>query len=359
MAALDVIAHRLRSHRLTAPAASPVAAARHMLAVQAQEFWGGRWALAVRSRGAITMPEVDAAFERGELVRAWPMRGTLHIVPAEDLAWMLSVTGERQFRQAAPRHRDLALDAETFARAEALARAALAGGSRLTRAEFPAMLAAGGVDPAGQRGIHVLHVLALRGVLVWGPVVPREGGASREQYLVLAEDWIGDPHVPADPLAELAARFVASHAPAGARDLAWWAGLPLGTARAAMAAAGERIVAVEDGTDPLHVAAQAPPRRAASAAPLLALPPFEEYYISYADRTRVCAPEFLTAVGPAKNGIVRPILLDRGRVIGVWTHSLAVGRHGEPPEPQLFADADAAEVAAALERYADFVGRAG
>lgn len=358
MAALDLLAHRLRAHRLAAPAASPVDAARHMLAVQAQEFWGGRWALAARSRGAVTMREVDAAFERGELVRAWPMRGTLHILPAEDLAWMLSLTGERQFRQAAPRHRELALDADTFARAEALTRAALAGGARLTRAEFLAMLTAGGIDPAGQRGVHVLHVLALRGVIVWGPVVPREGGPAREQYLVLAEDWIGDPYLPADPLAELAARFVAAHAPAGARDLAWWAGLPLGTARAAMAAAGERVVAVEDGTDPFHVAAQAPPRRAASAPPVLALPPFEEYYISYADRTRACAPEFLAAVGPAKNGIVRPILLDRGRVVGVWTRSLAVGRRAEHPEPELFADADAAEVAAALERYAAFVGGA-
>lgn len=326
-----------------------------MLAVQAQEFWGGRWALGVRARGTPTIRAVDAAFERGDVVRAWPMRGTLHIVPARDLAWMLSITGERQLRQAAPRHRDLGLDAGDFTRAEALARRALAGGGRLTRADFTAMLATGGIDPAGQRGIHVLHVLALRGVIVSGPVVPRAGGPSREQYVVLADEWIPDPRTPADPLAELAARFVASHGPAGARDLAWWAGLPLGIARAAMVQAEGRIVAVDDGSDAPHVTAGSAPRRAASAPRVLALPPFEEYYLSYADRTVPCAPEFLDSVGPSKNGIVRPILVDEGRVVGVWTHSLAVGRHDEDPLPELFAPTDPDQVAAALGRYAAFV----
>lgn len=355
MRPLDVIARRMRSHRLSAPAASVGDAAAHMLAVQAQEFWGGRWALAVRTRGAVTLRDVDAAFDRGNLVRAWTMRGTMHIVPAHDLAWMLSLTGERQLRMAAPRHRELGLDADVVARAERITRTVLAGGGRLTRAELLATFERGGVDTAGQRGIHILQALALRGVTVAGPVVPRTGGPTREQHLVLAEEWIRDAPTPPEPLAELAARFIGSHGPASARDLAWWAGLPLGVARSAVVAAGARVVAVEDGPDPAYVSAAAPPRRAASTPRVLALPPFEEYYLSYADRTVPCAPEFLAAVGPSKNGIVRPILVEDGRVIGVWTHSLAVGRHAEHPVPEPFAPADPGAVAAALARYAAFL----
>jgi hypothetical protein len=350
-----VIERRLRAHRLAAPAPTPVEAARHMLAVQAQEFWGGRWALAVRSRGAVTLRQVDAAFDRGELVRAWTMRGTLHIVPSEDLAWMLSLTGERQLRAAAPRHRELGLDAQTLSRAESLVRAALGGGNRLTRAELLAALEHSGIDPSGQRGVHVLQSLALRGITVSGPVVPREGRPTREQHIVLAEEWIRHSSAPPDPLAELATRFVASHGPASARDLAWWAGLPLSAARAAIAAAAGRVEPIEEGVDARHVSAGALPRRSASAAPVLALPPFEEYYLSYADRTFACAPEFLDVIGPSKNGMVRPILVDRGRVIGVWAHSLAVGRHTHAPIPEPFAPADPGEVAAALARYAAFV----
>ncbi|MBN9172299.1 MAG: winged helix DNA-binding domain-containing protein, partial [Microbacterium sp.] len=169
-------AERLRSHRLSAPATDVVAAARHMLATQAQEFWGGRWALAARTRGTVTLRDVDAAFDRGDLVRSWTMRGTIHVIPARDLRWVLSVTGDRQLRAAAARHRGLGLDAETLARCEAAIVGALRGGGRLTRAELFEVLSGIGIDPKNQRGVHVIYALAVTGVICQGPVVPREGG---------------------------------------------------------------------------------------------------------------------------------------------------------------------------------------
>jgi hypothetical protein len=219
------------------------------------------------------------------------------------------------------------------------------------------MLARGGVDPEGQRGIHVLQALAMRGVVVLGPVVPREAGPAREQFIVLTEEWIPDAALPPDPVADMFARFVASHGPAGARDFAWWSGLPLGVARAAALAASDRLVLVADEPEPQYTAPGDPPRRARSAPDVLALPPFEEFYISYADRTVSCSPEIAATVGPGKNGMVRAILLARGEVVGVWTHSLAVGRHRDAPVPDLRVPGAVADeaVAAALARYAAFI----
>lgn len=350
-------AERLRSHRLSSPAPSVLDAASHMLATQAQEFWGGRWAIAARTRGRTTVRDVDAAFDRGEIVRSWTQRGTIHLLPAADLAWVLSLTGERQSRQAAAVRRAEAIDEEELARAEALARTALRGGERLARKELFDVLEAGGVSTARQRGYHLLVALSLRAVVCQGPVVPRDAGPTREQYLVLTEDWVTDAASPADPAAELFFRYIASHGPAGARDFAWWTGLPLGVSRAAAEAASDRLVLVEDEPEPLYVAAGARPRASSMAPPVVALPPFEEYYLSYADRTVPCAPEFLTAIGPSMNGIVRPIIVARGEVIGVWTHSVAVGRHADSPVPELFAPGMAtdAEVGAALDRYRDFI----
>lgn len=327
-----------------------------MLATQGQEFWGGRWALAARTRGRTTVRDVDAAFERGEIVRSWTMRGTIHVIPARDLAWVLSLTGERQARQAAAVRRAEAIDDDELARAEALTRAALAGGNRLTRRELFAVLEAGGVSTASQRGYHLLVGLSLRAVVCQGPVVPREGGPTREQFLVLAEEWVTDAASPADPLAEFFFRYIASHGPAGARDFAWWTGLPLGVSRSAAEAAAGRLTVVADEPEPQYVVAPAP-RRSAAAPDVVALPPFEEYYLSYVDRAVPCAPEFLRAIGPSMNGIVRPIIVARGEVIGVWTHSVAVGRHADDPVPELFTTGAAtdAEVAAALDRYRDFI----
>ena len=64
MDSATVLATRLRSHLLSAPAPTVAEAASHMLATQAQEFWGGRWALAARTRGRTTIRDVDAAFEQ-------------------------------------------------------------------------------------------------------------------------------------------------------------------------------------------------------------------------------------------------------------------------------------------------------
>lgn len=357
MDAARVRSERLRSHRLSAPAATIADAARHMLATQGQEFWGGRWALASRTRGAPSVRDVDAAFDRGEIVRSWTMRGTIHVIAPEDLAWVMSVTGERQRRQAAAVHRAEGIDADEVARAEIAARGALRGGNRLTRKELFAVLDGAGVATAGQRGYHLLTNLSMSAVVCQGPVVPREGGPTREQHIVLTEDWIRESSSPADPLAEFFVRYIASHGPSGARDFAWWSGLPLGTARAAAEAAADRLAVIADEPESQYVVAGPAPRRNAKAPDVLALPPFEEYYLSYADRTVPCAPEFLKAVGPSMNGIVRPILVARGEIVGVWTHSVAVGRHADDPVPELFTAgaASVAEIAAALARYRAFI----
>jgi hypothetical protein len=285
------------------------------------------------------------------------MRGTIHLIPAEDLSWVLSLTADRQHRQMATVRRNEAIDDAELDRAEAATRVALAGGNRLTRKELAEVWELAGVSTAKQRGYHLLVALSLRGVVCQGPVVPRGEGPTREQYLVLAEEWIRDSATPADPAAELFVRFIASHGPAGARDFAWWTGLPLGVSRAAAEAASDRLKIVGADPEPTYLVAAPAPRRVASAPEVVALPPFEEYYLSYLDRTVPCAPEFLKAIGPAMNGMVRPIIVARGEVVGVWTHSLAVGRHTDDPIPELFAPGAAtdAEVAASLDRYRKFV----
>lgn len=341
MKASVLAAERLRSHRLTAPAATMTDAAAHMLAVQSQDFLAGRWALGVRTKGAPSLSEVDAAFASGELVRAWTMRGTLHIIPACDLGWVLSVTADRQRMQAATRHRQLGIDAELLSRAEIALRARLRDGGQ-SRAALFEVLQGVGIDPRDQRGIHVLSALTVNGVLCQGPVV------GKEQQFVLVDEHILVSDAPSDPLAELFVRYIDGHGPAGEADFAWWAGLTLGQAREAVARAAGRVREIDDG---LFVAL-APARRVARADATYALPAFDEYYISYADRTRVCAPEHLAAVGPGKNGMVRATVVQDGRVVGTWTHAAA--SRGMPAE--LFdPSVDAEAAASALARFSRFI----
>ncbi|KQR39000.1 winged helix DNA-binding domain-containing protein [Microbacterium sp. Leaf159] len=355
MKTATLIAERLCSHRLSAPARTVADAASHMLAVQSQDFTAGRWALAARTRGEPTLSAVDGAFARGDLVRAWTMRGTLHIIPARDLRWVLSVTAERQRAQAAGRRRDLGIDGAMVAAVVAAVVPRLRDGG-LTRAEMFEVFTGVGIDPSGQRGIHLLSEMTLDGLICQGPVVERDG-VGREQRFVLVDEHIAEHATPEDPLAELFVRYIDGHGPAGVADFAWWSGLTLGQSREALTRARGGVAEVDDGVFVSTVR----PRRSSGAANVLALGAFDEYYISYADRTAVCAPEHLALVGPGKNGMVRATIVSDGRVIGCWTHaSASLGS-----EPELFAPGRGSEsadavvdvdaVRAALARFTRFL----
>ncbi|NYF15768.1 hypothetical protein HDC37_000580 [Microbacterium sp. AK009] len=319
MTTSPLLARRLRSHRLSAPAATLESAARWMLAVQSQDFVGGRWALATRTRAAPSLSDVDALFDSGCLVRSWTMRGTLHIVPAADLRWILRATRVQQVRRAAPVLRREGVDGAVLVRAESAARRALAEVKRMSRADLFAAWDAAGIPTAGQRGYHLLSALSVQGILCLGAVTERSRGGAREQNVVLVDDLRTDATAPADPLIELIVGYVRGHGPASARDAAWWSGLPLTTVRAALQEAGDRIAlwAGSRAAEALFVAPATP--RATVHGDALALPPFDEYYLSYDDRSGTCAPEHLDGVGPSKNGMVRAILVSDGRVAGTWT----------------------------------------
>ena len=106
-----------------------------MLAMQAQDYAGGLWSIGLRTASA-TRSSIEAAHETGAFVRSWPMRGTLHFVAAEDLPWMLSLTGQRMVRSAEGRRRQLELDQGQFDRAESIARERMEGGATISRPEL-------------------------------------------------------------------------------------------------------------------------------------------------------------------------------------------------------------------------------
>src|SRR5699024_5486220 len=60
-------------------------------ASQGQDFPGAIAALAYRLGTATAVDAVRQAFEQGLLVRGYPMRGTVFVTAAEDLAWLLGL----------------------------------------------------------------------------------------------------------------------------------------------------------------------------------------------------------------------------------------------------------------------------
>lgn len=348
---------RLQSQRLVPRrAGSPADVVRRLLAVQAQDFAAALWALGLRTSGG-SRAAVAAALDRGEVVRTWPMRGTLHFVAPGDLRWMLGLTAPRMLQAFAARHRQLGLDAVTFDRARKTAEAGLAGGGRASRAEFMAMLQDNGIDASGQRGYHIVYALAQTGTLCWGPT------DRNQQALVLVDDWVAP--APARPreeaLGEFVLRYLAGHGPATLRDFAWWSKLTLADARAGFARVRDELVELSCRGTGYWMTREgfedSDPDLGAGRRSVLALPAFDELLLGYQDRDVVLPPEHAGRVVPGKNGLFLPVVAAGGRAVGTWRRT--AGRDGVLVEPTPFTAFTATArdgFAAAARRYGRFLG---
>lgn len=323
LALLRVVAQRLAGPR----PATPADVVGHLSALQGQDLPGAIRSVALRMADDAGENMVRDAFAAGDVVRSWPMRGTLHLVRPRELSWMLSLTRERMEAGATRRREQLGIDDALYERALALAVGGIEERGPLSRADLVDLWAPDGITAVPGRAYHLIALLAMREVIVQGPPHPSRAG---EQLFTLFDRWIPDPIRLAreEALATWADRYFRGHGPATVPDFARWAGLPVTEARRGLAggaagpAAGTpglaRVVVdgVEYWMDPATPDLLADHRREAEE--LLLLPGFDELLLGYADRSATLPPRWAEAVVPGKNGVFRPTVVHRGVVIGTW-----------------------------------------
>jgi Winged helix DNA-binding domain len=310
---------RLRAQRLDRRWATPAGAAevvRQLCGVHAQLPSTSALAVRPRSSGLLAGDVDRARFEQRTLVRTWTMRGTLHLMAADDLGWLQPLLAPTLIAGSRRRHADLRLDEDTFARSSRIVREALAAHGPLTRGELAGRLAAAGVDPSGQRIAHLVWRAGLEGVLCYGP------DRGRESTLVLLDDWAdrGRRLDREAALVELARRYLAAYGPAEPRDLAAWSGLPVRDARAAWSRISGELVEVLVAGQPAWLPAVHAgwPEAPEPDAPLVhLLPGFDVYLLGYRDRALAVPEEHGRAVWTG-GGFIRPTLTVDGRAVATW-----------------------------------------
>jgi hypothetical protein len=341
---------RLIAQRIAGPGHDCARDAVHQLtALQGQDHAGAVTSVALRTR-ARSRAEVEAAFSAGQIVKSWPMRGTLHLVAAEDLPWLLALTSPRMVATQSARRAQLKLSDADLERARTLATEALSGGRELGRTDLLAVWEDGGVSTTGQRGYHLIVHLSQTGTLCFGPI--RDG----EPQLVLLPEWIPDPRLPDrdEALGELALRYFRGHGPASATDFGRWTKLVAADVRTALALARPELEALDlDGRQYL-MDPQTPERlrryRAAARGVFL-LPGFDEYMLGYGDRTAALPAQFADRIVPGGNGVFQPTVVADGQVIGTWRRT---GRGSvRTLELSPFRPLSAEETAAVDQAYAD------
>lgn len=348
---VPMIAERLTAQLLAGrQPRDPVAVAERVLAIQAQDPRGARLAVRARTIGSTTAADVDRALTVDRsLVISWLNRGTLHLVRSEDYPWLHALTTPQLVAGNARRLAQEGVSPADADRSVGAVERALANEGPLTRLQLRERIAAIGVRTEGQALIHVLFRAALLGLLVRGPM------AGSQQAFVLTRDWLGAPP-PVDrdrALAELARRYLAGHGPAGERDLARWAGVPLRDARAGLQAIAPQLDQREDGLVDLRgrpPAAPLPPPRL--------LGSFEPLLLGWTSRDLVLAAHHRRLV--TDNGLFRPFALVGGRATATWSmpKGQVVLTPLEPiaPRDAMALEADAADVVRFLRDSATATG---
>ena len=308
---------------------------RDVCGVQAQLLAAAELAISVRV-AALSQREVRAAlWERRSLVRAWTVRGTIHIVPAHDVPLWVSAIGERRYWEA----RDwLAANDLTAVEMTAIIDAVVAAldGRALTRAE----LADAVVAQLGSRirpkvasfWGDLLAPVTYLGKLCFGP----QRGAN--VTFVRADQWIGGWRevAPDDAWRELLRRWLATYGPATLEGVRRWFGIEREDAERRLGDAGAREVKIErivawtlDEASPHSCVGGASVRLLAQYDPYIVRSHPRESLVSEAARARIRT--FKRGRFEGATGV--PVLLVDGVVQGVWDRRTHGGRIEISVEP--------------------------
>ena len=284
---LPLITLRLQNQLLVQPPFdAPQQVVEWMGAVQAQDYRMAKWAVGCRT-ASTDATQIEAALNRGDILRTHLLRPTWHFVSSKDLRWMLSLTADRirAANDSYARGTDAALDSKSIHRYMNLLQKTLEGNKHRTKEEIGEALNQRGI-PLSQYALrHLLMRAETDGIVCSG--ADKKGTAT---YALLDERAPhGEEPSREEALARLARIYFRSHSPATLADFTWWSGLTATEARRAVASIAEELTTEHFGDREFFVF-----RNAAAAAPCDTthlLPAYDQYLIGYKDRSDVLAKD--------------------------------------------------------------------
>ena len=311
----EISHHRLVSQKLLETNSnSPEEIVRHLGAMQAQDYGMAKWAIG--SRCNATEKEIEDVINSGKIIRTHILRPTWHFVSADDIHWMLDVSGPQVKRLFTSLARQHGYDEKKLDQVNSRIEKLLTGNNHLTRDEIMQELnihkASGDLSP-----VIIMMNAELEGVVCNGKM------KGKQITYALLEEKVSKPQsklTKEEGLAKLAKRYFESHGSATILDFSWWSGFPPTTVRLAINSIeselnsveidnqkywfGTNFTEVDNFCESVHF-----------------LPAFDEILISYKTREVSILQEHQSKAF-TNNGIFKSIILENGKVIGTWKRTL-------------------------------------
>ncbi len=310
-----------------APSARLVETVRAVGGIQAQILSAAELAIGARVADITRQDVQTALWEQHALVKTYGPRGTLHLLPADELPLWMAALQAAEALGGSPwyQHAGLArsqADDLLNAIGDAL------DGRCLTRKELADAVTSQVGEWARERLLsawgELLAPAALAGKLCFG------AGTGSQVSFVRADQWIGhwEQHDPQAALVELCRRYIATYGPATHQDIAHWFRLKPDQARALMESLAAELEEVDFlGRRAWLLASDArdDQQEAGASAPgaLWLLPQYDCYLLGCGPRERivpeVARPRVNTyGRGRFESATGLPVLLIDGAVAGMW-----------------------------------------
>jgi hypothetical protein len=300
-----------RQHLLERSKLSVTAMVEHLVGLQAQAPFPPYYGLWSRLAGFAPDDLATLLLDR-TLVRIVVMRGTIHLVSADDCRrlrpWMQPVFDRWLL---ADKDRAAGLEGLDLDQVSAAGRALLTQrpmtskelGTALQQ-EFPAA-PAGSLEFAIRNRVPVVQIPPRA---IWGK--------AGQPTWALAEDWIGRPLELRPSAEQIVLRYLAAYGPATVADVQAWCGMTRLGEIVERLGDRLRVFRGEDGQT-LYDVPDAPRPDPDTPAPVRFVAEFDNLLIGYADRTRVISDQARKQVFTV-NGLVRGTVTVDGQVAATW-----------------------------------------
>jgi hypothetical protein len=312
----DILKFRLSNHLITKGKLKiPEDVVSWMGAIQAQDYGQAKYAIASRTTHAKNS-DIDKAIADKRLVRTWALRGTLHILAAADVYWILSVVTPVILARYKPQFKKLDLDDADFAKIHHCLIQLLQGGKQLIRKELFDGLEQNNISTGGLKGNMLLYKAGWLGIICLGPM------RGKQDTYTLLEEWLPKPPpLPQEEaLAKLAQRYFQSHGPATLQDFISWSGLSITEGRKGFELIKGTLTQIEVNNQLYWMTGKSSASNKFDNNIYL-LAGFDEYMLGYKDRSLIQdAADTKNVILP--NGIFKPIIIKNGKTIGTWNRTI-------------------------------------
>lgn len=294
---------------------SPQEIVQHFGAMQAQDYAMAKWAIG--SRCTASEKEIEEAVNSAKIIRTHILRPTWHFVSADDIYWMLDLSAPQVKRFTASAAKKFGYDEKKLNQTNDAIEKLLAGNNHLTRDEIMQELGIKKTSSEDFLSAAIMMNAELDGLVCNGRM------KGKQITYALLEERVLKPKTKLtkeEGLAKLAQRYFESHGPATALDFSWWSGFAPTICQKAINAIKLQLNNITIDNQTYWLGKDFPSENNFRES-VHFLPAFDEILISYKTREASFTGDHQSKTF-TNNGIFKPIILENGKVIGIWKRTI-------------------------------------